>query len=193
MVEVLERGDVGFFYRPTVQPADAIEVTPGIQAFFMILSPSHGHFHRRVRIGRKRLPVRHGERLWSRVERVGSMQRVLADQLESETYTTKTRGARFQPGAVPVAQGCYAFVRHEDHTHFVYRVEHTEPVAELELPAAMSMIVLFERAQPANAVWTTGGLPTQLDFEGEELVLVGAHDEPELELGIEVLPVSCPA
>ncbi|HEU4610474.1 MAG TPA: hypothetical protein VFS15_00300, partial [Kofleriaceae bacterium] len=145
---VLERGDVSFFYRPAVQPADAPVVTPGVQAFFVVLSTSGRH--RRVRIGRKRMPAPTGERFWAKVERVGTLQRVLADQLESEEYTTKTRGARFQPGARPIAQGCYAFVRHDDHVHLVYRVDHVEADApeEVRVPEAMSHIVLFERLDP---------------------------------------------
>src|SRR5262245_35064271 len=118
MAEVLERGDISLFYRPKVQPADALETTFGVQSFFLVLSAAHG-IHRRVRVGRKRMPVRAGERLWARVERVGSLQRVLADQLESEEYQTKTRGERYQPGARAVGQGCYAFVRHDDHVHLV--------------------------------------------------------------------------
>src|SRR6185503_18963655 len=80
MVEVLERGDIGFFYRPRVQPAEALVATSGVQSFFLVLSSAHGT-HRRIRIGRKRMPVKAGERLWARVERVGSLQRVLGEEL----------------------------------------------------------------------------------------------------------------
>jgi hypothetical protein len=39
-----------------------------------------------------------------------------------------------------------------------------------------------------RAIWTTEGDPSRLDEEGAELVLVGVDDEPERELGIELLP-----
>jgi hypothetical protein len=189
MTGVLERGDISFFFRPAVQPAEALEIELGVQSFFMVLSPARGR-HRRVRIGRKRMPRPTGERLWARVERVGSLQRVLADQLEAEHYTTKTRGDRYQPGARAIGQGCYAFVRHEDHVHLVYRIDQFEFDApdEVRPPVAMSHIVLFERVPAARAVWTTEGDPSLLDDEGYELVLVGVDDEPEQALGIEVLP-----
>jgi hypothetical protein len=189
MTVVLERGDITFFYRPSVQPAEALIVEPGVQSFFVVLSSAHGT-HRRVRIGRKRMPAPNGERFWARVERVGSLQRVLAPQLEAEQYTTKTRGERYQPGARAVAQGCYAFVRHDDHIHLVYRVDQPEPDVpdEVRVPEAMSHIVLFERVPRTKAVWTTEGDPSLLDEEGYELVLVGVDDEPEQELGIDVLP-----
>ena len=188
MTEVVERGDISFFFRPAVQPADALEMTLGVQSFFVVLSTASG-LHRRVRIGRKRMPAPTGERFWARVERVGSLQRVLGDQLEDEHYTTKTRGDRYQPGARPIAQGCYAFVRHDDHMHLVYRVEQIEQDApeEVQVPDAMSLLVLFERVPRGRAIWTTEGGPPLLDDEGFELVLVGVDDEPERELGIDVL------
>jgi hypothetical protein len=188
MTAVLERGDISFFFRPAVQPADALVTELGVQSFFVVLSNAHGT-HRRVRIGRKRMPAPTGERFWARVERVGSLQRVLADQLEAEEYTTKTRGQRYQPGARPIAQGCYAFVRHDDHIHLVYRVDQQEPDApeEVRVPEAMSHIVLFERVPRGRATWTTEGDPSLFDEEGYELVLVGVDDEPERELGIDIL------
>jgi len=160
-----------------------------------VLSPAGGP-HRRVRVGRKRMPAPTGERFWARVERVGTLQRVLADQLEAEEYTTKTRGARYQAGARPIAEGCYAFVRHDDHVHLVYRVDRPEDDVpdEVRVPDAASHIVLFERVGRANktrAVWTTSGEPARLDEEGAELVLVGVDDEPERELGVDIVtPIS---
>lgn len=201
MVEVLERGDIRFFYRPIVQAADEPVGgrAPGVQSFFLVLSPAGGAsrgVHRRVRIGKKRMPSPSGERLWARVERVGSLDRVLADQLEDEHYRTKTRGERYQPGARALGEGCYAFVRHDDHTHFVYRIDRPEP--ELEVPDevrpsdAGGHLVLFERESPGRALWTTSGAPARLDEEGAELVLVGIDDDPERELGISVLPPALP-
>jgi hypothetical protein len=190
MVEVLERGDVSFFWKPSVRPAELppdAEFQPGVQSFFLVLSS--GGRHRRLRVGKKRLPAPTGERLWARIERTGSLARVLGDQVESERYVTKTRGERFQPGAEPIARGCYAFVQHDDHCHLVYRIDHSEPGVpeEVRVPDASSMIVLFERVPRGRATWTTDGSPALLDEQGAECVLVGADAEPERELGIDVL------
>jgi hypothetical protein len=189
MVEVLERGDISFFWKPSVVPADALpgEVKAGVQSFFMVLS--NGTHHRRLRVGKKRLPAPTGERLWARIERTGTLARVLGDQIETERYVTKTRGERIQPGAEMIARGCYAFVQHDDHCHLVYRVDHTEPGVpdEVSVPEAGSHIVLFERVPRTRATWTTVGTPAMLDEPGAECVLVGADDEPERELGIDVL------
>jgi hypothetical protein len=190
VVEVLERGDISFFWKPSVQPADVplgTDVQPHVQSFFMVLST--GSQHRRLRVGKKRLPAPTGERLWARIERTGTLDRVLGDQVESERYITKTRGERFQPGAEMIARGCYAFVQHDDHCHLVYRLDHTEPGVpeEVRVPEAGSHIVLFERVPRTKATWTTVGSPAMLDEQGAECVLVGANDEPERELGIDVL------
>ncbi len=192
MVEILERGDVRFFFRPTVQPADpTAETTLGVQAFFVVLSPAGRRRHRRVRIGRKRMPA-HAQRFWARVERVGSLDRVLGAELEDEVYTTKTRGARYQPGARQIAEGCYAFVRHDDHTHFLYRVDREEPDApeEVRVAESASHVILYERDGDARPVWTTEGGPDRLDREGEELVIVGVDEDPDHELGVDVFSAS---
>ncbi|HSR98553.1 MAG TPA: hypothetical protein VLM79_15955 [Kofleriaceae bacterium] len=192
MVDVLERGDISFFFRPRVQPADApltASVTdPGVQSFFLVLSTAHG-LHRRVRVGRKRMPVAAGERLWARVERVGTLQRVLAGVLEAEEYATKTRGERYQPGARPIGQGAYALVRHDDHIHLAYRLDVLEPDVpdEARVPDSGNDIVLFERVPRERAVWTTEGEPDRLDEEGAEIVIVGVAGEPGHELDDDVL------
>lgn len=196
MVEVLERGDISFFFRPRVQPADApagLATAPGVQSLFFVLS-TPGDRHRRVRVGRKRMPAAAGERLWARVERVGSLQRVLADQLEAGEYRTKTRGDRYQPGARPIGQGCYAFARHDDHVHLVYRIAQLEADVpdEVRVPDAGSDLVLFERVPRERAVWTTAGEPALLDEEGAEIVIVGV-DGGDDDLGVDVLAPAGPS
>lgn len=190
MSEVVERGDISFFFRPAVQAADAVVTTLGVQSLFFVLSSEHG-LHRRIRVGKKHMPTR-GKRFWARVERTGSLQRVLGDLMEDEHYPTKTRGHRYQPGARPIAQGCYAFVRHDDHIHLEYRIDLFEPEAPDEVrPAeAASHVVLFEATGGKRATWSTVGEPSRLDLAGEELVLVGVDEAPERELGIEVLPAA---
>jgi hypothetical protein len=191
MVEILERGDIAFFYRPRVQPAGALDHVPGVQSFFFVLGPAGGGRHRRLRIGRKRMPAASGQRFWASVERVGSLERVLAGELEDEHYTTKTRGDRFQPGARLIARGCYAIVRHDDHSHLAYRVDQIEPEEDLpeevRIAPAGSYVLLYERRPRTRATWTTEGEPARLDEPDAELVLVGVDDDPERELGIDLL------
>ena len=171
---VLEHGDIQFWFRPSVQPADADKVELGVQAFYAVLTPAGGKLHRRVRIGKKRMPARSDERFWARVERVGTMQRVLGGIVDDEQYTTKTRGERYQPGARPIASGTYELVQEEDHVRLAYtldRIIHDDDTPPVE---DGSHLVLFEAAAGASATWTTTGGPQLLDEEGAEIVLVGA-------------------
>jgi hypothetical protein len=205
VTELLERGDIAFFYRPRVRSASALEAPRGIQRFFAVLMTAGGAA-RRLRIGRNRLPARAGQRFWAQVERTGSLDRVLAGQLEDEHYVTRTRGERYQPAAVAVARGSYALVRHGDHIHLAFRVEHAEEPdtlpEEVRVPAAASYVLLFKRnpgghrpreragsarSRGERAIWTTAGDPAILDEEDAEIVLVGARDEPEEDLGIDLL------
>lgn len=177
---VLERGDLQFFFQPSVQPAEADEYKLGVQSFFAILSPEHGA-HRRLRIGKKRMPTKPRERFWARIERVGSLQRVIGDKLEPERYMTETRGERFQPGARPVAQGTYEFRQHGDHVHLTYQVEpfaFEDAPDELQLAEAGDHLVLWKAAPNAKAVWSHTGEISVLDDEGTQIVLVGACRQP---------------
>ncbi len=161
-----------FFFRPTVQAADALVVPLGVQSLFAILSPEHGQ-HRRMKIGRKRLPMSSRERFWAQIERVGSLDRVLAGKLEDETYATKTRGERFQPGARPVARGTYEIVRHEDHVHWRYDAEpfaFEDAPDDLHVPEHGDYRVLVKGGRKT---WTMAKDLGGLDAEGCQLVLVG--------------------
>lgn len=177
MEAVLEQGDIQFFFRPGVQPAEANEVALSIQQLFLVLSPAGMGTHRRIRIGKKRMPERRRDRFWARVERVGSLQRVLGDQLEDEQYSTKTRGERYQPGARPVAQGSYELVRHDDHIHLRYSVEpfdFLDAPDELHVPRQGDHLVLFKAPLSARAIWSHAGDLAALDAQGAQLVLCGA-------------------
>ena len=176
-VDTLERGDIQFFFQPSVQPADAETYVLGVQSFFAILSPSRGS-HRRLRVGRKRMPASARDRFWARIERVGSLQRVLGDKLEPERYSTKTRGERYQPAARPIARGTYAFVQHDDHTHLVYEVEpfgFDDAPEEIQLAPSGDHLVLFKNRTSSSAVWSHAGALSTLGDEGTQLVLVGAR------------------
>jgi len=195
VVETVEHGDIQFWFRPMVQAADAAEPKLGVQSLFAVLSPAGGRIHRRLRIGRKRMPSRSRDRFWARVERVGSLQRVLGDLLEAEHYVTKTRGERYQPAARAVAAGEYGFVRSEDHLHLSYQVDAEHPEVcdderddDVPYVESASHLVLFKSAR-GSRVWSVTGEPSVLDTERAQIVLVGAR--PALPLaGMEGDPAS---
>ncbi len=192
--EVLERGDLQFFFRPMVQPAEADTYVLGVQSFFLVMSPRRG-VHRRLRIGKKRMPRARRERFWARVERAGSLQRVLGSALEAETYMTKTRGERYQPAARPIAHGSYEFVKHapeEKPPHFHLRWD-AEPFGFEDAPEEIGLaengdhLVLFKNRGEGRAVWTERGEIATLDDEGTQIVICGPTSdvvlgEDELEI-----------
>jgi hypothetical protein len=187
VLEVLERGDIQLVFRPTVQAAEADSYALGVQSLFLILSPAGGRTHRRVRVGKKRLPANPRERFWARVERVGTLQHALGNLLEPEQYSTKTRGERYQPAARPIARGSYTFVRHDDHVHLRYELEpfaFEEAPEEVRFPPDGDHLVLFESLASDGPTWTPTGDPARLDAEGAEIVLVGSnHAAPPAKAG----------
>jgi hypothetical protein len=200
--EVLERGDVFFFYRPRVG-VDAVRDLGDVQRFFVVLKPDRTARYRRLIVGRKRLPdPRAREREWAFVADVGDDPIALRDELE--------------PDARAAGEGRYAIVDHEGHTHLAYALELPHEIGEAQRqlnirPQASYIIAVRNPAAPAPpGVGLSGsrraqfppGLaqrfgqrrfapldpPDFLDHEGAEVVLIGAAEEASRELGIELDP-----
>jgi hypothetical protein len=213
MADVLENGDIYFTYRPRVQE-ESPEGLEDVQRTYMILSPKGKQRHRMIVLGQKRLPDVHdgGDRTWGYVDLVTREPRDIEQELARQTYTTKTRGERVLPSARPAGEGVYAIVRHEDHTHLAYALElpsHMGDVQEeLQIEPEASYIVTVKNPdQPSPpGVGLRGerqpNFPRQLekrfrgrrfadvdppellDYEGTELVLIGADEDVSDELGI---------
>lgn len=136
MADVLERGNIYFFYRPRVESPEEhdrhveagepdAEGLEDIQRFYMVLSPHGKKRYRLFLIGQKKLPeVRNGgQKYWAFVDKVSKAATGVEDELDSFTYPTKTRGKRYLPAARPAGEGVYAIARHDDHTHLAYALE----------------------------------------------------------------------
>jgi hypothetical protein len=139
LVRLLERGSIAFVVRPRVEGA------PGVQRFLFTLSPERGALHRRVHVGRKRMPAPgKSEREWAYVDKLARAQSGLIDDLGPSTYLTKTRGERHQPGAHVIARGRYAILEHGEHTHLTYTLDpdvEREPLHDaLNVAPAASLI-----------------------------------------------------
>lgn len=117
-VRRLEHGRIAFVVRPRVEGA------AGLQRFLFLLSPAERDVHRRVVVGRKRMPEPGAnEREWAYVEMLAGSRSELLAELGPSTYRTKTRGVRHQPGARVIAEGEYAIVEHAEHTHLTYALD----------------------------------------------------------------------
>lgn len=214
MSRILERGDIFFFYRPRVDVTEVDELED-VQRFFLILKPDGRQPYRLIVVGNKRLPEPSGhERAWAFVAEATSRPVEVREELERTTYPTKSRGMRVEPEARPAGEGRYALVDHDGHTHLAYVLElPAEPgpaqqafhitkeasyiiaVRNPESPAPPGAGLRPERRAdyPQEVLERFRGrrfipvdTPQLLDHEGAEFVLIGASEDPEGELGIQI-------
>jgi hypothetical protein len=213
---VLETGEIFFFYRPRVGTTE-VDKLEDVQRFFVVMKPDRRRRFRRIVVGAKKLPdPRAHERVWAFVAEVADSPDELRDDLEATTYETRTRGIRVQPEARPVGEGRYAIADHDGHTHLVYVLElPPEPgpaqdafnirkdasyiVAvrnpEAPAPPGAGLDPRRRAAFPQELLDLFGGRrfiaverPGLLDYEGAELVVIGAAEDAKGELGIELDP-----
>src|SRR5919108_2971011 len=216
-IKVLERGDMYFLYRPKIEEG-SVEGLADVQGLFMVLSPQDKKRYRLLVIGQKRLPALRdqGERTWGFVEKAGRTARALQEALAPATYQTKTRGERTQPVARPAGEGVYAIVRHANHTHLVYALELPDKPGqvqeELHLAAEGSYIVSVKNPQQPSPPGVGLGEERQatfpktlqerfrgcrfmpvdpsrfLNYEGAEVLLIGADEDVAGELDMQLHP-----
>jgi hypothetical protein len=206
MSHVLERGGILFFYRPRVD-VEEVDAFEDVQRFFIVLRPVGTRRFRRIVIGRKRLPDPEAhERVWGLVVEVADDPGELLEELERKAYETKTRGTRELPEARSAGEGRYSIVDHDGHTHLAYALELPREPGEVQhafgIEPEASYIVALKNPHadprtrgefPDELVHRFGGRrfisvnpPSLLDYEGIELVLIGAARDAEAELGIDL-------
>ncbi len=203
MVDVLERGDIFFFYLPKVEEEKA-EGLEDVQRFHMVLNPDNGGY-RDIIIGRKRLPmIKPGvalpqERIWGFVDGVYRTPEEQKKALGGTIYRTRTRGVREREGARAIAEGRYVIGMHHDHTHLAYAIEfpHADEFGEVQQefrikPRASYVLSIKNPEVPPEHVQKPNfpasleekfgdrrfakiAEPRMLDYPGVELVLIGAR------------------
>jgi hypothetical protein len=213
---LLERGDIYFLYRPRVE-TDEVHGLQDVERFYILMKPWRRHLYRLIVVGRKRLPdPEEHNRFWGFVWRVFKDRKALNDELGAREYTTKTRGVRHVPPVRPAAEGIYALVRHGDHAHLAYVLELPEHQGraerELNIEREASYVIAVRNPatpRPANAgldaerdakfpkklqerfagrKFAPADSPDFLNYEGAELMFIGASEKPEQELGIVFKP-----
>jgi hypothetical protein len=209
---LLERGDIYFLYRPDVEKEE-VHGPQDVQRLYILLKPWHVGLYRLIIVGRKKLPdPEEHERFWAFVWQVFKDRASLKEELGEKTYDTKTRGIRKLPPTRPAAEGIYAIVRHGDHTHLVYLIElpkHQGPAErDLNIQREASYIIAVRNPESPRPPEAGRGIELQarfpqklqarfagrrfipvdpvefLNYEGAELMLIGATENAEEELGI---------
>lgn len=211
--EVLEHGDIFFIYRPAVEEDDP-QGLPDVQRFYVVLRPQGGGPTRLLVVGRKRLPdIGQHERNWGYVDMVSKDAGALEKELRENSYSTKTRGERRQPAARPAGEGVYVITLEDGQMHLSYELELPEKPGDVQKDLNIAPKASFalsvknpEAGQPRGA-----GLDRQekadypdtlqevfrgrrfaredvrlLDYEGAEVLLVGARQDPEREYGLDL-------
>jgi hypothetical protein len=202
---VLERGDVFFFYRPDVEQ-DSPNRLLDVRRFHVVLRPEGRDVLRLITIGRKTLPSKDdGDRNhWGFVDRVFRSPDELLEALSGGTYETETRGERHLPRARPAGEGVYALARAGRSSVLAYALELPEEPGEVQKAFHIEREGQFvlsiknpEAARPAGIgldedrraefpeelmerfgarKWIAADPPEFLDYEGAELVLIGGDD-----------------
>ncbi len=216
MSKVLERGDIYFFYRPRKGEPHP-EGWEELQRAYLVLSPDGGDKHRLIVIGHKKLPeivpgkATGEERVWGFVDETSRRPEELVDKLEAPAAEGKAPEAlRRLPR--PAGEGRYALVEHEDHTHLAYALELPEwpgqvqqelgikdqasYVISVKNPEQPSPMGLEDKPQYPQELqelfdgrkFVSVSRPDLLDYEHTEILLIGAREDAERELGIKLAP-----
>jgi hypothetical protein len=128
--ELLEQGDIYFFYRPK-KDAEEVKGIEDVRRFFMVTAPEEennnnnskkNQLYRLFVIGKKSLPeirkseARASERYWARVGGIFTDPNELTKELFSDEF-------RKGDAARPVGEGKYAIVKHHNHAELAYILE----------------------------------------------------------------------
>jgi len=221
--EIIEQGDIFFFYRPKVD-TEEVEHIKDVQRFYMITSPEkrNKNIYRLFLIGQKQLPeIVEGrstskERNWALNVLTTSNSEDIRRELLAAEYTTETRGKRRIAAAVPVGEGKYCIVKHDNHTELAYILELPKipgpTQREFEIRKEASYIISVKNPDvtiPGYAAFSTEDKkpnypkylkerfgdrrwidvedPDLLNYENTQVLLIGARNKDvEEELGIEI-------
>lgn len=181
--EILEQGDIYFFYRPK-KGAEEVKGIEDVRRFFMVTAPEEEENNNKSRlyrlfiIGKKSLPevrkteARASERYWARVGGIFKEPDELARELFSDEF-------RKGDAARPVGEGKYAIVRHhQNHTELAYILEMPKEPGEaqkelgIEKEASYIVSVINPKKPAASSTADGGKYPTteEIPMYPEELL-----------------------
>ena len=160
--EILEYGDIYFFYRPKVR-SEKVKSIEDVRRFFMITaseqrvnnSNSDNQIYRLFVVGKKSLPTirkseaRASERFWARIGGVFKNANELTKELLSDEF-------RRGDAARPVGEGKYALVKYQNHAEIAYILELPKEPGEaqkelgIEKEASYIISVINPKTRPSK-------------------------------------------
>jgi hypothetical protein len=194
----------------------AAEDLGDVQSFYLVLKPRGGKF-RLINVGRKRLPeIDEHERNWGFVDMIADSGKEIEEALQRDTYATKTRGERVRPAARPAGEGVYALIREDGRMHLAWALELPKqpgPVQQaFNIPQQASLAISIanpeKRGGPRTARLSEEQEadypktlqkefrgrrfatedPRLLDYEGAQVIFIGARENPEEAYAIDLQP-----
>jgi hypothetical protein len=159
--EILEQGDICFFYRPK-KDTEEVKGIEDIRRFFMVTAPekrsgdkknssNKSDLYRLFVIRKKSLPevrkseARASERYWARVGGIFKDANELTRELLSDDF-------RIGDAARPVGEGKYAIVKHhQNHTELAYILE--MPKEPREAQKELGIEIAHEKLTEAKKSW----------------------------------------
>src|ERR671934_291714 len=173
--QVLEQGDIYFFYRPK-KDAQEVKGVEDVRRFFMVTAAEQGvkeqqennnrsQLYRLFVIGKKSLPeirkteARSSERYWARVGGIFKDPNELTKELFSDEFRKGDR-------ARPVGEGKYAIVKRQNHAELAYILEMPKEPGEaqqelgIEKEASYIISVINPRKPAASSVAEGGKYPS---------------------------------
>jgi hypothetical protein len=176
--EILEQGDIYFFYRPK-KSAEEVKGIEDVRRFFMVTAPEENKspLYRLFVIGKKSLPevrkteARASERYWARVGGIFKDANELTKELLSDEF-------RKGDAARPVGEGKYAIIKHGNHAELAYILEMPKEPGEaqqelgIEKEASYIVSVINPRKPAAPSVTDGGSYPSteEIPMYPEELL-----------------------
>jgi hypothetical protein len=214
--EILEQGDIYFFYRPK-KGAEEVKGIEDVRRFFMVTAPEEGQLYRLFVIGKKSLPevrkteARGSERYWARVGGIFKYANELTRELLSDEF-------RKGDAARPVGEGKYAIVKHQNHTELAYILELPKEPGEaqqelgIEKEASYVISVINPKIPKSSNLPTTEEPPRYpqevlnefnedenfvslskdtkfIDYQNAQIILIGAREGKDVvksEMGIDI-------
>ena len=160
--EILEYGDIYFFYRPKVR-SEKVKSIEDVRRFFMITaseqrannSNSDNQIYRLFVVGKKSLPTirkseaRASERFWARIGGVFKNANELTKELLSDEF-------RRGDAARPVGEAKYALVKYQNHAEIAYILELPKEPGEatkelgIEKEASYIISVINPKTRPSK-------------------------------------------
>jgi len=130
-VDILQKGNIYFFYRPKVQHEEAHGLEE-IQRFFIVLKPDSSPLYILLIVGKKYMPEGKGHPFFAFVDHVTRHLDKLIAALSAQHYDTSTRGKRELPPTRCIAEGKYILALHNRHTHLTYQLKTPSKKGEVQ-------------------------------------------------------------